>query len=271
MVGTLGWEGPPFDVSALASYCGFDVRYADGFAPTQDACITPGRITVNRAKPRRRQRYSVSHEIVHTLIPGYREALDTGGPLWRDEAQAATADAAEIELEHLCQVGAAELLLPYFAFSPDLLALGLSLGTVIALGERYDASTEATARRAVDLSAEPAAVTFLVPHDRDGRVYPPGDYTPYAELRVARNYPNSAFATAACALGEIPPKSSIVRKAWKRASYRALACDVYAAEECWEKSGAGASQAVHVEAMVLPHRATAPAEVLMLVRPATSL
>ena len=271
MVNQVEWEGPPFDVAAVASYCGFEVRYADGFKATQEACITPRQITVNRAKPRRRQRYSISHEIVHTLVPGYREELARGSPLWRDESPAAPVDAAERELERLCQVGAAEILLPFFAFEPRLIERGLTLQTVISLSDLFDASTEATARRALDVTSEPAALAFLVPYDRNGRAYAPGDYTPYAELRVSRSYASASCVGMSLSPGDRPARTSIAWKAWKRAAFRAVAADVYSADEAWDHTDGSrpgvAPRKCRVEAMVLPHRAASPVEVLLLLRP----
>src|SRR5690348_3385902 len=83
---TLGWEGPPFDPRALASYRGLKVRRSyHGFTAKQDACITPGLVAVNGNKPTRRQRYSIAHEVIHTLFPDYEVELRRVGMFWRQE------------------------------------------------------------------------------------------------------------------------------------------------------------------------------------------
>lgn len=261
------WEGPPFDVDALASFRGFVVRYSDGFSPRQDACITPGVIAINRQKPRRRQRYSVSHEIIHTLFPDYEEELRRVGALWRDESPsgAAAVDPAEAELEHLCQVGAAELLLPRFAFEPELQRLGVSLEAVIALSARFDASPEATARRAVELSPTRVAAVFVEPPARDAATASlASNYSPIAELRVTRTTVSPVARGFDFPRGSRVPAGSVVYKAWKRAPYPRVATDIYAANETWTLAD-GAPIPVRCNAMVLPRRSPTPFAVLALV------
>lgn len=265
--GFADWEGPPFDMEALASFRGFRVRYSDGFSRRQDACITPGLIAINRQKPRRRQRYSVAHEIIHTLFPDYEAELRRAGALWRDEspAGAAASDPYEAELEHLCQVGAAELLLPRFAFQPELQALGLSLETAIALSERFDASLEATTRRAVELTPAPALAVFVEPSGRDmSRESRPADYSPFAQLAVARMAVSPSADGFGVARGARVPPTSVIHKAWKRASYPPAAADIYTADETWPLRD-GADVLVRCSAMVLPRRSRTPCEVLALV------
>jgi hypothetical protein len=256
----------PFDVDALASYRGFIVRYTDGFSPRQDACITPGVIAINRQKPRRRQRFSVSHEIIHTLFPDYEEELRRAGPLWRDESPsgAAAMDPREAELEHLCQVGAAELLLPRFAFEPELQRLGLSLETVIALSDRFDASRVATARRAVELSQARAVAVFVGPPIPDAATASlASNYSPVAELKVSRTTVSPAAADFDLSRGTRVPAGSVVYKAWKRAPYPRVARDIYAANEVWPLPD-GTSVTLRCSAMVLPRRSSTPCEVLAL-------
>ena len=262
---TLGWEGPPFDPRAIASFRGFKVRAAyDGFKAKQDACITPGLIVVNARKPPRRQRYSVAHEVIHTLFPDYEEGLRRAGALWRQEDD-------DSEVERLCQIGASELLFPAFAFAPRLAKRGLSLGTVIALHEEFDASLEATARRTVELTDERTMVLFLRPviGDRtaqrlrfaDSRS---DDYRPHLPLAVSLACLGGKCRDIEIPLGTLVPKTSVVTKAWKRAGYPPLAADVYSADEAWPVLPSG--EACMCEAMVLPKRSAAPHEVLCLIR-----
>lgn len=261
------WEGPPFDLTALASFCGFQVEITDGFSPQQDAFIVPGVIAINRRKPTVRQRYSIAHEIVHTLFPDYEAVLRSAGKLWREERMTTPTDIAELELEHLCQVGAAELLLPQFAFAPRLQADGLSLDTVMALSTSFGASPEATVRRATELTAECALTVFVQPWDAEtGRFT--RDYAPFSELRVTRSYASPASAHWMLPVGSTVPKPSVISKAWKRASYPKLGVDIHIACERWPAIQAGAAEIGELEchAMVLPFRACAPGEVLALLR-----
>jgi len=67
----------------------------------------------------------------------------------------------EHELEYLCDVGAAEILLPAEEFESDLAVSGSTLRAVPALRERYQASREATVRRMVQMGSERTAAVFL--------------------------------------------------------------------------------------------------------------
>ncbi len=254
--GSLGWEGPPFEPIHIASYRGFKVKSArDGFNQNQDACITPGLIVLNAAKPPKRRRYSVAHEVVHTLFADYEAEVIRSGALWRSDGE-------DDELEVLCQIGAAELLLPEFAFRPRLQSLGLSLETALQLEVEYDASTEAIARRCVDLSSESAAVIFFRPPG--SRLPGYEGYSPYQSITASLIHTRSHSNDFGLELGMSPPRGSVVTKAWKRAGSRKVACDTYSANEFWPYSP---TNAFRCDAMVLPKRSTNPSEVLCLLHP----
>jgi len=96
-----------------------------------------------------RQRFTVLHEAGHTLLPGFAEARQyrCAGPKTRDE--------------QLCDMAAAELLLPRRFFLSDLRDAGPGLDGVEALAADYEASIEATALRAVDLAPRRAMLLVL--------------------------------------------------------------------------------------------------------------
>jgi hypothetical protein len=255
---TLGWEGPPFDPKDLASYRGYTVKSArEGFGPGQDACVTPGLIVLNLAKPPRRRRYSVAHEVVHTLFPDYEAEVRRAGALWRR-------DGDTDELEYLCQIGAAELLLPEFSFQPQLQSLGLSLETALRLAAEYDASTEATVRRCVDLWGEAAAAIFFRPPGSHLPNYE--GYSPYQAITASLIHTGSYGEVLGLEIGMNPPKGSVVTKAWKRAGTARLASLTYSANELWSSGGLSTRRC---DAMVLPKRSTNPIEVLCLLQSAT--
>lgn len=252
---SLGWEGPPFEPSHIASYRGFKVKSArDGFSQRQDACVTPGLIVLNAAKPPKRRRYSVAHEIVHTLFPDYEAELLRSGALWRG-------DGDDDELELLCQIGAAELLLPEFSFRPRLQSLGLSLDATLQLEVEYDASTEAIIRRCVDLWLEPAAAIFFRPPG--SRLPSYEGYSPYQPITASLIHAGSHRYDSRLELGMHPPSGSVVTKAWKRAGTPRLASDTYSANELWPHSP---TRAVRCDAMVIPKRSASPNEVLCLLQ-----
>jgi Zn-dependent peptidase ImmA (M78 family) len=64
-------------------------------------------------------------------------------------------------VEYLCDVGAAELLLPEDAFIADVQRQGFGLRSVMPLRERYAASREAIIRRMIQLDHAASAAVFL--------------------------------------------------------------------------------------------------------------
>ena len=68
-----GWGGPPFDPIALADILGIPVRPR---ADVPDARLVPsaaGKVTLefNPNRPRGRMRFSLAHELAHTLFPDF--------------------------------------------------------------------------------------------------------------------------------------------------------------------------------------------------------
>jgi hypothetical protein len=110
-------------------------------------------ITVRPGTTHERQRFTICHEIAHTCFPdAFEMGRSRGAP---DES------AAIKKFEWLCDVGAAELLMPFEDFGADMAGRRISLGLAESLGIRYGASVEATIRRLVGLTNQPCAAVFL--------------------------------------------------------------------------------------------------------------
>lgn len=148
-----GWPGPPFDPLELADRMGIAVEATDD---VRDALLRAAgaarfRIEFNPNRSRRRVRYSIAHEIGHTLFPDcaeevrHRETVDERG--LGDEWQ----------LEALCNIAAAEILMPIGTL-PALSAGEVGLDRLIELREKYDVSTEAMLIRFVRVTDEPCAM-----------------------------------------------------------------------------------------------------------------
>lgn len=127
---------------------------------SQDAELAPAEdggtvIRVNPDRPETRQRFSIGHEISHTFFPGYELKVQC-----RPDSRYRNRDDPEDPIESLCDVGAAELLLPlpWFANDAGAVTTGEEL---VALGRRYRASREATARRFAETSEAAVAAVFL--------------------------------------------------------------------------------------------------------------
>jgi O-acetyl-ADP-ribose deacetylase (regulator of RNase III) len=138
-----GWSGPPYDPFRLADI--LKVRVAprsdiyearivkgDGFRPL---------IEFNPNKPPSRIRFSIAHEITHTLFPDF---LDRA----RYRAVGETRKEDDWQLELLCNIGAAEILMPTGSF-PDLKHGEVNIDRLMELRREFGVSAEAVLIRAV--------------------------------------------------------------------------------------------------------------------------
>lgn len=192
---------PPFDPRILASWQRAIVEVRD---MRGDARLVPRAegllIEVNSGHSRGKQNFSIDHEVAHTLLPSYRGQLV-------DDAETGTFPASS-EVELLCDIGAATLLLDPRRVQPLAAAAGPSLWTLIDLAERFQASLEATARCLTNLDLWPCAVVFwedgyrLAERPGEGAVLLPGLESfglPAPRLRVTRAYCSCRARAAAAA------------------------------------------------------------------------
>ena len=145
-----GWEGPPYDPFLLAELLGINVLPNDDVA---DARIVPAaeslRIEFNPKRPHGRIRYSVAHEIAHTLFPDCAEAV-------RNRVPTADMRADVWQLELLCNIAAAEFLMP-LGYT-NLEQERLDIDNLLKLRLEFDVSTEAILLRIAKLTSLPCAV-----------------------------------------------------------------------------------------------------------------
>lgn len=155
-----GWEGPPFDPFDLAAILNYRV------VPSQevrDAMLTPEgrryRIDFNPNQSRRRIRFSIAHELAHTLFPDCRDQV-------RHRIRHEETRDDEWQLEMLCNIAAAEMLMP--AGSLPIESLGrLSIDHLTEFQEEFDISMEAVLLRVVRLERRNCAV-FVASKQQDG-------------------------------------------------------------------------------------------------------
>ena len=155
-----GWSGPPFDPVILAEQLGIAVE-ARGDIP--DARLVPGDgclvLEYNPTRPRGRLRFSIAHEIAHTLFEDCAERVrHRGGDM--------TAAGDNWQLEVLCNIGAAELLMPSGSFT-QLAGERLSIQKVMDIRKEYDVSVEACLIRLIKLARTPCAA-FCASSHRNG-------------------------------------------------------------------------------------------------------
>jgi Zn-dependent peptidase ImmA (M78 family) len=185
----------PIDVRMLASFRG--IAAIDAVDQAEAGCIFfDGErlmVHIRSTDSAERQRFTICHETIHTLFPEFREERRA-----RTDTTVGSYGRNQLE-EYLCDLGAAELLLPRKPFLAALPAQP-QIEDVIELAEAFDASLEATAIRMVNLAASPMAVVVLQPA-----------WKPAEQRDIARR---PIQPTLAGLEGEVPPRKLRVRWAY---------------------------------------------------------
>lgn len=147
-----GWSGPPFDPLRLADHLGLRVLPSDDVrdARTVPEPGTGSRIEFNPNLSRGRVRYSIAHEIAHTLFPDCSDQI-------RNRSRHAELSGDEWQLEAMCNIGAAEILMP-FGSLPDARKLALTMESMLSLREQFDVSMEALLIRIAHSAEKPIAM-----------------------------------------------------------------------------------------------------------------
>jgi hypothetical protein len=151
----------PIDVESVASLLGIKRRVGEYPFAGRIFAEPNGQLVMDLSdgdSPSRR-RFTCGHEITHTVFPGF-----TRETRYRVDTTVGGHARARNEEEFLCDMGAAELLLPgeLVRASYDL---GNGLEEVEDLAEAAEASLEASANRLIDVSEEPVGlIVFEVGH-----------------------------------------------------------------------------------------------------------
>lgn len=149
------WKGPPFCPFELADLEGVIVQEAPCDIKSDGRIFPKGcKVYIEYAKDQceERKRFTICHELAHTLFPD----------CYKRERRRSPAEKAEKEFEDLCNVAAAEFLFPFDEFKEDMGTSRVSANDLRQLAERYKASIDATSRRIVALSNHPACAVFAV-------------------------------------------------------------------------------------------------------------
>ncbi|MFL5483649.1 MAG: ImmA/IrrE family metallo-endopeptidase [Gemmatimonadaceae bacterium] len=132
-------------------------------ADVRDARTVPtgksARIEFNPTRPRGRLNYSLAHEIAHTLFPDYADTV-------RHRATRTEVKGDEWQLEALCNIAAAELLMPFGAMASQK-ATHTDIDQLVNQQKLFDVSTEALFIRSARLSDLRIAM-FCAAHIDDG-------------------------------------------------------------------------------------------------------
>lgn len=144
-----GWHGPPFDPFALAELRRISVVPNDEVLDARTVSLSNDRLRIeyNPSRPRARVRYSVAHEIAHTFFPDCSAQV-------RNRAARANYQPNEWELEMLCNLGAAELLMPTGSLA-EFKDKTLSIREILELRKKFEVSTESVLLRLVRVTHQP--------------------------------------------------------------------------------------------------------------------
>ena len=142
-----GWSGPPFDPLELANLMGIQVRPNASVPDARIILVGETRvIEFNPNKSVGRVNFSIAHEIAHTFFEDWHERP-------RNRAQGG-GDSQNWQLEMLCNIGAAEILMPLGTFGHDQ-GGSVSIAKVLELRRKFNVSAEAVLIRLAKMSKTP--------------------------------------------------------------------------------------------------------------------
>jgi len=147
-----GWTGPPYDPCKLADLLGIPVMAQENIL---DARIVPigaqrYKIEFNPNRSQGRLRFSVAHEIAHTFFPDCAEAI-------RNRSQVATDREDDWQVEMLCNLAAAEFLMP-IGSGTMIENETVSIDNILRLQAKYEVSTEAISIKLARITADPCVI-----------------------------------------------------------------------------------------------------------------
>jgi hypothetical protein len=146
-----GWQGPPFDPFKLADFLEIPTVPREDVLDARIIPSSPQRVQIefNPNRPRGRVRFSIAHEIAHTLFPDCIENV-------RNRGQAIAARDDDWQLELLCNIAAAEFLMPVGdEIDPKT---PVNIDNLVRLQKQYDVSTEAISIRLAKVTLEPCTI-----------------------------------------------------------------------------------------------------------------
>ncbi|MEC7263985.1 MAG: ImmA/IrrE family metallo-endopeptidase [Bacteroidota bacterium] len=157
----VGWVGPPFNMSHLASLIGYKVTPNELIS---EARIVPDKgsfiIEYNPFQSTARTNFSIAHEIAHTLFTDCAETI---------RYRKNNLESGSWELEFLCNIGASELLLPYAEFTATANSIEPTISNIISLARDYQASVESVFLRLCSVVDYPCTMA-ICSYNRKGEL-----------------------------------------------------------------------------------------------------
>jgi len=153
-----GWKGPPFNPIAIADLLKIPVEANADIADASTVPTQTGlKIQYNPTQPRERVRFSIAHEIAHTLFPDVADKVRHRG------GSAHLAD--DWQLEMLCNIAAAEFVMPVGSLAArDRLP---AIEQLMIERRQFDVSAEAFLIRIAKIGNEPLVMFCASPISND--------------------------------------------------------------------------------------------------------
>jgi O-acetyl-ADP-ribose deacetylase (regulator of RNase III) len=144
-----GWSGPPYDPFQLAQLLGMKLLPTEKVVDARTLSDSRGGFVIeyNPNRPSARMRYSIAHEVGHTLFPDCATAV-------RNRATHEDMKGYDWQLETLCNIAAAELLMPFGTLVEEL-TIRPSVRMILELRQKYLVSCEAIVNRLIRLTEYP--------------------------------------------------------------------------------------------------------------------
>jgi len=150
----------PIDPFKLAERLSIKITARPDVRDARTICGTDQKLVIeyNPSRPLNRIRFSLCHELAHTLFPDCAEQV-------RNRSLHEDMSGNGYELEMLCNLAAAEFLLPLGSVQEDMSRCPWSIDTALELREKYKASTEAVLLRLAGLAGSNCAVFAAIPEE----------------------------------------------------------------------------------------------------------
>lgn len=159
-----GGKIPPIDPFEVADFLNLNTQPSENVRDAR-TFFKNGKFTIefNPNRPNSRIRYSISHEIIHTLFPDCKDEI-------RNRATHSEMKSDDWQLEMLCNIGASEILMPIGSF-PSLDSQKLSIDSLIELRKTYDVSFESLLLRFIKLTPHQCIIFSASRPDPEKSVY----------------------------------------------------------------------------------------------------
>lgn len=206
-----GWQGPPFDVFSLAQRQGLSLVPREDVLDARLIAKKDGiEIEYNPNRSLTRIRFSVAHEIAHTLFPDYEESIhNRAGESQRPD---------EWQLELLCNIAAAEILMPAGPYL-DPERVTVTIDKAVEIRDKFGVSLEAALLRLGKFTTQPITIFAAAREKEDKNADFRIDYainspTSNINLRAGMRIPIGSVLSECTAIGFTAKK----REKWYNAS-----------------------------------------------------